>query len=88
MSSLLCILLTVAMWLILVWVVLSWIAAYGRLPWGHPVRRFYDALSGVVEPLLAPVRRILGPVRIGNAALDLSPIVLILVIGLLQRLIC
>lgn len=88
MSNLLCAALTVALWVILIWVVLSWIAAYGRLPWGHPVRRFYDALSRVVEPLLAPIRRVLGPVRIGNAALDLSPIVLILVIGILQQIVC
>jgi YggT family protein len=88
MGNLLCAVLTVALWVILIWVVLSWIAAYGRLPWGHPVRRFYDALDRIVDPLLAPVRRILGPVRIGNTALDLSPIVLILVIGILQRIVC
>ncbi len=88
MGKLLCIVLTVALWLILTWVVLSWIAAYGRLPWGHPVRRIYDALSSVIEPVLAPIRKILGPIRIGNTALDLSPIVLIFVIVVLQRLLC
>ena len=51
--------------LVFVWVISSWILAPG-----HPVR---EALDRVVEPLLAPIRRILpatGPV-------DFSPMVLI-----------
>lgn len=61
---------TVLTILVFVWVVISWILA----PY-HPLR---EALDRVVEPLLAPIRRILpmtGPV-------DFSPLVLIIVIEL------
>ena len=60
--------------LVFVWVVLSWIA-----PPYHPVR---EALDRVVEPLLAPIRRLLpmtGPV-------DFSPLVLIILIELATRI--
>ena len=65
---------TVLTVLVVIWVVLSWIA-----PPYHPIR---DALDRVVEPLLAPIRRLLpntGPV-------DFSPMVLIIVIELAARI--
>ncbi len=37
------------------------------------------ALDTITEPVLKPVRRVLPPVRMGGAALDLSIIVVILV---------
>jgi len=54
--------------LIFVWVIASWILT----PY-HPVR---EALDRIVEPLLAPIRRVLpatGPV-------DFSPMILIILI--------
>ena len=60
--------------LIFVWVIASWILA----PM-HPVR---EALDRVVEPLLAPIRRMLpatGPV-------DFSPMVLIILIALAAQI--
>ncbi len=47
-------------------------------PW-HPWRR---ALNRVVEPLLAPIRRVIPPV----GAFDFSPLVLIILIGLVRQL--
>ena len=70
-------LLSIAM---LAWIVLSYIVVFGKVPWDHPVRKIYDALSRVIEPILKPIRAVIPPVRIGGAALDLSP--LILIIGL------
>jgi YggT family protein len=63
---------------LLVWIVLSYIVVFGRIPWDHPIRRIYDALSRVVEPMLRPIRAVVPPVRMGGAALDLSPLILIL----------
>jgi YggT family protein len=60
--------------LIFVWVIASWILA----PY-HPVR---EALDRVVEPLLAPIRRMLpmtGPI-------DFSPMILIILIVLAARI--
>ena len=65
---------TVLTILVFVWVVVSWVA-----PPYHPLR---EALDRVVEPLLAPIRRLLpmtGPV-------DFSPLVLIILIELAARI--
>lgn len=40
-------------------------------------------LYTVTDPILGPLRRAIPPVRIGAAALDLSPIIVILVISIL-----
>jgi len=70
----------------LLWIVLSYIVTFGRLGWDHPVRKIYDALSKVIEPILRPIRAVMPPVRFGGAALDLSPLVLILGLSLLASL--
>ena len=79
--------LDLAFYAIIIWVILSYVINFGRLPWGHPVRRVYDAIDRVLQPVLRPLRRVLPPVRLGNVALDLSPLVLILGIGILRGLI-
>jgi len=65
------------------WIILGYVVVFGRIPWGHPVRNVYDLLGKVFDPVLRPIRAVLPPVRIGGAALDLSPLVLILAIYLL-----
>jgi YggT family protein len=42
-------------------------------------------LFTITDPLLGPLRRAVPPVRIGMAALDLSPIIVIIGIQVLQR---
>ena len=86
--DLICAVLTGAVWLIIAWIVLSYVVNFGRLGWDHPVRRLYDALSKLIEPVMRPIRNVIPPLRIGGAALDLSPVILILGISLLRRLIC
>ena len=86
--DLICAVLGVAVWLIIAWIVLSYVVNFGRLGWDHPVRRLYDALSKLIEPVMRPIRNVIPPLRIGGAALDLSPVILILGIGLLRRFIC
>lgn len=46
----------------------------------HPVRRFFDRL---VEPMLAPIRRVIPPIGM----LDLSPLILIIFLQVLNILI-
>jgi YggT family protein len=60
--------------LVFVWVIASWILAPV-----HPVR---EALDRVVEPLLAPIRRILP----ATGPIDFSPMVLIILIALLAQI--
>jgi YggT family protein len=75
--------LQLAFYAIIIWIILSYVINFGRLPWGHPVRRVYDAIDRVLQPILSPLRRVLPPLRIGTVALDLSPLVLIIGIQIL-----
>lgn len=83
-----CLLLDVVVLTMLAWIVLSYVAAYGRLPWGHPIRKFYDFLNKLIMPVLAPIRRVLPPLRIGAMALDLSPLVIFLGVSILRSILC
>lgn len=88
MLTLVCGILRLAVWIIIAWIVLSYVVSFGRLGWDHPVRRLYDGLSRAIEPLMRPIRSVVPPVRIGGAALDLSPLILIIGVNLLLVVIC
>jgi len=86
--GLLCTLLDLATFALIAWIILSYVVAFGRLPWGHPVRKIYDAMSNAINPILMPIRRILPPLRAGGMGLDLSPMVLFLGIIVLRNIVC
>ncbi len=65
--------------LLVILVIISVILSYFMDPY-HPVRSW---IGSVVEPMLAPIRRILPSV----AGLDFSPIVLIILIQVFSNLI-
>ncbi len=88
MLTLVCGILRLAVWVIIAWIVLSYVVSFGRLGWDHPVRRLYDGLSRAIEPLMRPIRSVVPPVRIGGAALDLSPLILIIGVNLLLVVVC
>lgn len=85
--GLLSLLLTIAYWGLIVWIILSYVVSFGRLPYGHPVRKVYDGLASAINPVLAPIRRVLPPVRLGGMALDLSPLVLFFAIAILRGMV-
>ena len=62
---------------LLVWIVLSYIVVFGRVAFDHPLRKAYEFLNRLIDPLLRPIRAVVPPVRVGGAALDLSPLILI-----------
>ena len=62
------------------WIVLSWI----RISSTHPLARLQLLLDRIIYPVILPIRRVIPPLRLGGAMLDLSPIVLIIAINLLQ----
>jgi YggT family protein len=70
---------------LIVWIVLSYIVMFGRVSFDHPVRKLYEFLNRMVEPMLAPIRRVVPPVRMGGSSLDLSPLILIIGIQLLAN---
>ncbi len=86
--DLICGLLQLVIYAFIVWIILSYIVAFGRLPWGHPVRKVYDAMSSVINPVLEPIRRVMPGVRLGGMSLDLSPLVLFFGIEIVRRIIC
>lgn len=59
-----------------------------RVPFDHPVAKLRDALSVVVDPVLRPIRRVIPPLRMGGMAIDLSPLVLLVALSLLQGIVC
>jgi YggT family protein len=83
--------LSIVSWAILVWVVLSWILFFLRnSQWRWRHRGFYGALETLndlfermTRPFLRPIRRFLR--RFDTAGIDWSPMVLILIIWILQR---
>jgi len=70
-------------WLIIIDAVIANIIAFGgRISSYHPLVRL---LRRIVNPLLDPVRRLVPPYKTGGW--DLSPIIVILLIVILQRLV-
>lgn len=62
------------------YVVLSWV--------NHPqASQARTWLEKFYKPVLDPIKRILKPIKVGNTALDLSPIVLFFAIGLVGKLV-
>lgn len=82
--SIICLLLQIYFLAVLAWVVLSWV----QVPSAHPLGRVQVFLDRIIYPVILPLRRVLPPLRLGGAALDLSPLVLMLGISLLRRFVC
>ncbi len=72
-------LLTIFLVLVFARIILSWFP-----PSGGVVDQIRDIVHRATDWAMAPLRRVLPPVRLGNMALDLSPIVLIFGIRILQ----
>jgi len=53
---------------------------------GTPAARFEHAIGSITDPILSRVRRILPPIRVGGALLDLSPIILFVVLLILRNI--
>jgi|ERR1700754_2958445 YggT family protein len=71
-------------WLLIASAILSWLVAFNVVNTRNPlVAGIAEFLYRITEPLLAPIRRILP--NLGG--LDISPIILILLIYLVQKLI-
>lgn len=60
-------------------ILMSWI----RIVPGTPVASIYSVVFNVTEPVLGPLRRAIPPVRLGMAALDLSPIIVFVAITII-----
>ena len=73
--------LQIAQFLILAQVIMSWLVNFQVLNIRQPlVRQIWDGLNRLLEPLYAPVRRILPPM----GGLDLAPLIVLIAIYALQ----
>lgn len=76
-----CTLLNLYVLVILARVIFSWV----RVQPGTTVASIHSVVFNLTEPVLGPLRRAIPPVRMGMAALDLSPIIVIVVVSLICR---
>jgi YggT family protein len=77
-------LLNILTWIIIIQAVLSWLVAFNVInTYNDFVRQLLFALDKITEPLYRPIRRILPDF----GALDLSPLVVLLLIYILRNII-
>ncbi|CAM3114576.1 YggT family protein [Sphingomonas antarctica] len=82
--QILMVLLNVVWWIIVVQAVLSWLIAFNVINTSNPtVRSIWQALDRLTEPLYRPIRRILPDF----GALDLSPMVVLLLLYILSNIV-
>ncbi len=82
-GGLLCLLLQVYWFVLLAHVIFSWVP---RPP--EPLLPFVRGVSRLVEPLAAPLRRVIPPLRLGGVGLDLSILVLFFGLLIVRSLVC
>ena len=82
--GIICTLLFVYLLLVFARILLSW------FPTGYdsPLRPVNSFLFSVTEPVLGPLRAAIPPVRLGGAALDLSPIIVIIGVRVISGILC
>ena len=66
---------------LIAYVIIAWVP---RMP--EPLQPVARGIRRIVDPVLAPLRRILPPLRIGGAALDLSILVLFFAVSILEAI--
>lgn len=75
-----CILLTIYWFVLFVRIIMSWFPG----PRSGIGRAVVEIVYDLTEPLMRLVRGLLPPIRMGAMGLDLSPIILFIVLGVLQ----
>lgn len=84
MSQILCWLLGAYLLVLLAHVVFSWVP---RPP--EPLQPVVAGVRALTEPVLAPMRRLVPPVRLGGAgALDVSILIVFFVLSIVRSAIC
>jgi YggT family protein len=84
MASIVCLLIQLYMLVLFVRIIMSW---FPPTP-GTTYAQIYQGFDRVTEPVLAPIRAVIPPMRMGAMGLDLSPIIVFLIGTLLLRAIC
>jgi YggT family protein len=78
------VLLNVVWWIIVIQAILSWLIAFNVINTHNDlVRNIWNALGTMTEPMYRPIRRILPDF----GALDLSPLVVLLILYILMNIV-
>lgn len=68
-------------WLVIIQAVISWLVAFNVInTYSRPVAMVLDFLYRITEPVLRPIRRFIPPF----GGLDVSPVILLLIIWLVE----
>ncbi len=84
MEDLVCRLLQLYVYVVIARIIMSWFPVSP----GSGLATVFSLLYAATEPVLGPLRRVLPPLMLGGAGIDLSPIVLFFGIQILQSAIC
>jgi YggT family protein len=84
MASIVCLLINLYLLVLFARIIMSY---FPPTP-GTTYAQIFEGFDKVTEPVLAPIRAVIPPVRMGAMGLDLSPIVVLVVGFLLIRIIC
>lgn len=84
------ILLTVVCWLLtLYWLVLILHVVFSWVPRPpEPILPLVRGVRALVEPVAAPLRRVIPPLQLGGVGLDLSILILFFIVLILQGILC
>ncbi len=82
-QTVVCLLLTLYVYVLIVRIILSYVPA---LP--EPLVPLARGVRAVTDPVLVPLRNTIPPLRIGAAALDLSPLIVFFAITIVRGLLC
>lgn len=74
--GLICAILQIYTWIIFARIILSWV----RVEPGTGLASVASVVYNLTEPVLGPIRSAIPPMRMGMAALDLSPLIVFFVI--------
>jgi len=75
-------LLELMVWVVIAWAILSWLVAFNVVNMrNQAVWQISRGLDAVARPIIRPFQRIIPPL----GGMDISPVILILVVGGVQR---
>jgi YggT family protein len=77
--AIVCTLLYLYTFVILARVLFSWV----RVEPGTALASVYSVIYSITEPVLGPLRRVIPPMRLGMGAIDLSPIIVLVLVAII-----
>jgi YggT family protein len=86
--DIICILLTLYLLVLFARVILSWVAMASSRPPSGGLRQVIEVVFALTEPVLRPLRGVLPDLPLGMARIDLSPIIVFIVLGILRNFAC